>query len=72
MIGLPSSGIHSNGYTLVRAVLERSGLSLNDIVPFNPKHVGRVIERFPEHTEDIVLGEVLLNPTRIYVDPLLI
>lgn len=71
LIGLPSSGIHSNGYTLVRAVLERSGLSLNDIVPFNPKHVGRVIERFPEHTEDIVLGEVLLNPTKIYVDPII-
>jgi phosphoribosylformylglycinamidine cyclo-ligase len=71
LIGLPSSGIHSNGYTLVRAVLQRSGLTLKDVVPFNPNHEGRVIERFPEHNEDILLGEVFLNPTKIYVDPII-
>lgn len=69
LIGLPSSGIHSNGYTLVRAVLERSGLNLKDKVPFDASHLGREIERFPNTKEDLTIGEVLLNPTRIYVDP---
>ncbi len=65
MIGLPSSGIHSNGYSLVRACLERSGASLTEAAPFNVED-GR-IERFTDG--EITLGEVLLNPTRIYVDP---
>lgn len=69
MIGLPSSGVHSNGYTLVRAIVERSGNSLIEKCPFDSNHDNRVIERFEEG--DITLGEVLLNPTRIYVDPLI-
>lgn len=69
LIGLPSSGIHSNGYTLVRAVLERSRCSLEDPPPFDSSHQSRVIERFPDCEGEISLGEVLLNPTRIYVDP---
>ena len=69
MIGLPSSGVHSNGYTLVRAIVERSGNSLAEKCPFDSNHDNRVIERFEEG--DITLGEVLLNPTRIYVDPLI-
>lgn len=69
LIGLPSSGIHSNGYTLVRAILQRSGDSLSEKVPFDSNHPNRTIERFAEG--DITLGEVLLNPTRIYVNPLI-
>jgi phosphoribosylformylglycinamidine cyclo-ligase len=69
MIGLPSSGVHSNGYTLVRAIVERSGNSLTEKCPFDSNHDNRVIERFEEG--DITLGEVLLNPTRIYVNPLI-
>jgi phosphoribosylformylglycinamidine cyclo-ligase len=69
IIGLPSSGIHSNGYTLVRAILKRSGKSLTDKAPFNTSHPNRLIERFEEG--EITLGEVLLNPTRIYVNPLI-
>ena len=68
MIGLPSSGIHSNGYTLVRAIVERSGCSLTEKCPFDANHDHRNIERFEEG--DITLGEVLLNPTKIYVEPL--
>jgi phosphoribosylformylglycinamidine cyclo-ligase len=50
VIGLPSSGIHSNGYSLVRAIVERSGLGLDDLLPGAQSS----------------LGEVLLTPTRIY------
>ncbi len=51
VIGLPSSGIHSNGYTLARSALQ--GISLDD------DRLGRP------------LGEVLLEPTEIYVKPVL-
>jgi phosphoribosylformylglycinamidine cyclo-ligase len=50
VIGLPSSGIHSNGYTLARAAL--AGIPLDD------ERLGRP------------LGEVLLEPTEIYVKPI--
>lgn len=52
VLGLASSGVHSNGYTLVRAVLRRAGLEL-----------GRAYE---ELDADRTLGQVLLEPTRIY------
>ena len=52
IIGLASNGIHSNGYSLVRKIIERSGLSLGDAVPFGTSGS---------------LGTALLAPTRIYV-----
>ena len=52
LIGVPSSGVHSNGYSLVRKVVEKSGLTLEDEAPFAP---GKT------------LGEALLTPTRLYV-----
>ena len=67
MIGLPASGVHSNGFSLVRKVVELSGQSYTDVAPFDTEHAGREIVRMGDGA--ITLGEVLLNPTRIYVDP---
>ncbi len=70
LIGLPSSGAHSNGYTLLRAVVEKSGAALEEEAPFDAIHEHREIERTMS-AERATLGEVLLNPTRIYVDPII-
>lgn len=53
LIGIASSGPHSNGYSLIRKIVEKSGVSLESEV--NGKQ----------------LGKTLLEPTRIYVKPLL-
>uniref|UniRef100_A0A3Q2QYK5 Trifunctional purine biosynthetic protein adenosine-3 n=1 Tax=Fundulus heteroclitus TaxID=8078 RepID=A0A3Q2QYK5_FUNHE len=52
LIGVASSGVHSNGFSLVRRVLERSGLSYSSPAPFGKP--GQSV------------GEVLLTPTKIY------
>jgi phosphoribosylformylglycinamidine cyclo-ligase len=52
VIALPSSGIHSNGYSLVRAIIKKAKLDLNKV--------------YPELDDDRPLGLVLLEPTRIY------
>ena len=65
LIGIPSSGIHSNGYSLVRGVLSKTNVNLLEPAPFDSTHPYREIEN------DVGdLGSVLLNPTRIYVDPI--
>lgn len=51
LIGMPSSGIHSNGYSLVRKIVENSGHSWNDDCPFGEGS----------------LAKHLLEPTKIYV-----
>ncbi|WP_299147548.1 phosphoribosylformylglycinamidine cyclo-ligase [uncultured Tateyamaria sp.] len=51
LLGLASDGVHSNGYSLVRRVVEASGLAWDDTCPWG----------------DGTLGEALLTPTRLYV-----
>ena len=52
IIGMPSSGVHSNGYSLVRKIVENSGLSWSDDCPFGEGS----------------LAKHLLEPTKIYVN----
>jgi phosphoribosylaminoimidazole synthetase len=56
MIALASSGVHSNGYSLIRRIVERSGLAWNAPAPFEDSRT---------------LAEALLTPTRIYVKTVL-
>src|SRR5215813_1048097 len=52
VIGLASSGVHSNGFSLVRKIVEHSGLPYDAPAPFSPV---------------MTLGGALLTPTRLYV-----
>jgi phosphoribosylformylglycinamidine cyclo-ligase len=52
VLGLASHGVHSNGYSLVRRLVEDSGLNYEDPAPWSSSYS---------------LGEALLTPTRIYV-----
>ncbi|WP_374331185.1 phosphoribosylformylglycinamidine cyclo-ligase [Aestuariivirga sp.] len=56
ILGLASSGPHSNGYSLVRKLVELSGVKYSAKAPFNRK---------------VTLADALLAPTRIYVKPIL-
>ena len=56
LIGLPSSGVHSNGYSLVRRLVANVQLEWNDPAPWDNKQSA---------------ADALLTPTRIYVKPLL-
>jgi phosphoribosylformylglycinamidine cyclo-ligase len=70
LIGLPSSGIHSNGYSLVRKVIEHIGADYTDEAPFAVPSIGRSVLRFDDREGlPFTLGEVFLNPTKIYCDP---
>jgi phosphoribosylformylglycinamidine cyclo-ligase len=56
LIGLPSSGVHSNGYSLVRRLAEKEKIAWGDAAPWAP---------------GTTFGEALLTPTRIYVKSVL-
>jgi len=56
LIGIASSGPHSNGYSLIRKIVDVSGLSWNDPSPFSAEQT---------------LGQSLMTPTKIYVKSIL-
>eukprot|EP00127_Corallochytrium_limacisporum_P005214 Clim_evm31s201 gene=Clim_evmTU31s201 len=56
LLGVPSSGIHSNGFSLVRRVVEAAGLSYASTAPWETS---------------VSIGQSLLTPTALYVKPLL-
>ena len=55
IIGLPSTGVHSNGYSLVRRIIKDAGYSYNNPFPYNT---------------DTTIGNELLTPTKIYMEVL--
>ncbi len=56
VLGLPSTGVHSNGYSLVRKLVDNAGLDWNEGAPF---------------AKDRTVADAFLEPTEIYVRPLL-
>jgi phosphoribosylformylglycinamidine cyclo-ligase len=53
IVGVPSTGVHSNGYTLVRKIIEKSKYSYHDPCPYDSSKT---------------IGDDLLTPTRIYIE----
>ncbi|MCJ1351163.1 MAG: hypothetical protein MMC33_001145 [Icmadophila ericetorum] len=56
LLGIASNGCHSNGFSLIRKIIERANLKVTDTAPWQ---------------KDTTVGESLLTPTRIYVKQLL-
>ncbi|KAJ2948880.1 hypothetical protein O0L34_g5810 [Tuta absoluta] len=57
IIGLPSNGVHSNGFSLIHKLVKKAGLQLQDKAPFSK--------------EGLTLGEEFIKPTKIYVKSVL-
>lgn len=69
VLGLESDGVHSNGYTLVRKVVEKAGLDLGAVTP-ELQEGTKARKGAKGEKKAKTLGEVLLTPTRIYAAPI--
>lgn len=57
IIGFPSNGVHSNGFSLIHKLMNLTGYSWNDVAPFSD--------------DNLTFGEEFLRPTKIYVEDVL-
>ncbi|CAG0990795.1 phosphoribosylformylglycinamidine cyclo-ligase [Phycisphaerales bacterium] len=72
ILGLGSDGIHSNGYSLVRKVVEQAKLDLAAVYPElnEPEPGARPRRKSKNGDAPRTLGQVLLTPTRLYAEPI--
>lgn len=75
ILGLTSSGVHSNGYSLVRRIVQTAGLDMGEVYPElegkgikGSRQRGSKAKANGGASKARPLGEVLLTPTRIYAD----
>ena len=67
LLGLSSSGLHSNGFSLVRKIVQKAGLTFSSPCPWTGPGPSSV----QKPREETTVGEALLVPTSIYVKQLL-
>ncbi len=71
ILGLKSSGVHSNGFSLVRHILQKNNISLNGFLPSlnnNQTELTKsTVKNKKNQIDQKTIGEILLTPTKIYV-----
>ena len=71
LIGIASSGLHSNGFSLVRKIIDRVGLHLDDPAPWLAPPYSSIQHSNSSNNKTPTIAESLLTPTKIYTRALL-